>query len=180
MIIMVGRVSILKLIDLKVLEGRNIKGQEKLIYIYIGESERKRLYWLISDYEFICRQMNIEGTLKDAIYDECGGKAWLTYSNKELALFIIENLIDGVSADDLLNNAVSKRQRIWEYELLEECSKKGIDYFNVEDKIVVGKQLVSFRAKEPNCFLSFVKERLLPGGVAAFLCYFRYSKANVW
>lgn len=138
MIIMVGRVSILKLIDLKVLEGRNIKGEEKLIYIYIGESERKRLYWLISDYEFICRQMNIEGTLKDAIYDEYGGKAWLTYSNKELALFIIENLIDGVSADDLLNDAVSKRQRIWEYELLEECSKKGIDYFNVEDKIVVG------------------------------------------
>lgn len=138
MIIMVGRVSILKLIDLKVLEGRNIKGEEKLIYLYIGESERKRLYWLISDYEFICRQMNIEGTLKDAIYDECGGKAWLTYSNKELALFIIENLIDGVSADDLLNNAVSKRQRIWEYELLEECSKKGIDAFKVEDEVVVG------------------------------------------
>ncbi len=61
---MVGRVSDLKLKDLRVLEGRNIKGEENLIFIDIEESERKRLYWLISDYEFICRKMNIEGTLK--------------------------------------------------------------------------------------------------------------------
>lgn len=148
MIIMAGRVSILKLKDLKVLEGRNIKGAEKLIFIDIGESERKRLYWLISDYEFICRQMNIEGTLKDAIYDEFGGKAWLTYSNKELALFIIENLVDEVSADDLLNNAVSKRQRLWEYDLLEECSKKGIDAFKVEDEVVVGYGVNSKRISQ--------------------------------
>ncbi|MDZ5254901.1 Mur ligase family protein [Clostridium sp. LIBA-8841] len=140
--------SILKLKDLKVLEGRNIKGAEKLIFIDIGESERKRLYWLISDYEFICRQMNVEGTLKDAIYDEFGGKAWLTYSNKELALFIIENLVDEVSADDLLNNAVSKRQRLWEYHLLEECSKKGIDAFKVEDEVVVGYGVNSKRISQ--------------------------------
>lgn len=72
----------MKLKDLRVLEGRNIKGEENLIFIDIEESERKRLYWLISDYEFICRKMNIEGTLKEAIYNEFGGCAWLTYSNK--------------------------------------------------------------------------------------------------
>lgn len=150
MIIMVGRVSILKLKDLKILEGRNIKGEEKLIFINIDESERKRLYWLISDYEFICRQMNIEGTLKEVIYDEYGGKAWVTYSNKELALFIIENLIDGISADDLLNNAVSKKQRIWEYELLDECSKKGIDAFKVDDEVVIGYGINSKRISKEN------------------------------
>ncbi|EGT3615932.1 ligase [Clostridium perfringens] len=147
---MVGRVSILKLKDLKILEGRNIKGEEKLIFINIDESERKRLYWLISDYEFICRQMNIEGTLKEVIYDEYGGKAWVTYSNKELALFIIENLIDGISADDLLNNAVSKKQRIWEYELLDECSKKGIDAFKVDDEVVIGYGINSKRISKEN------------------------------
>ncbi|MDV5115454.1 hypothetical protein R2Q93_10870 [Clostridium perfringens] len=52
--------SDLKLKDLRVLEGRNIKGEENLIFIDIEESERKRLYWLISDYEFICRKMNME------------------------------------------------------------------------------------------------------------------------
>lgn len=103
---MVGRVSDLKLKDLRVLEGRNIKGEENLIFIDIEEAERKRLYWLISDYEFICRKMNMEGTLKEVIYNEFGGCAWLTYSNKELALFIIESLIEGVSADKLLNEAV--------------------------------------------------------------------------
>ncbi len=72
--------------------------------------------------------MNMEGTLKEVIYNEFGGCAWLTYSNKELALFIIESLIEGVSADKLLNEAVAKKQRIWEYNLLEECSKKKIDF----------------------------------------------------
>ncbi|MDK0586710.1 hypothetical protein P5E97_12995 [Clostridium perfringens] len=38
---MVGRVSDLKLKDLRVLEGRNIKGEENLIFIDIEESERK-------------------------------------------------------------------------------------------------------------------------------------------
>ena len=128
----------MKLKDLRVLEGRNIKGEENLIFIDIEEAERKRLYWLISDYEFICRKMNIEGTLKEAIYNEFGGCAWLTYSNKELALFIIESLIEGVSADKLLNEAVAKKQRIWEYNLLEECSKKKIDFFKEDDEIIVG------------------------------------------
>ncbi|EOU1683724.1 ligase [Clostridium perfringens] len=135
---MVGRVSNLKLKDLRVLEGRNIKGAENLIFIDIEEAERKRLYWLISDYEFICRKMNMEGTLKEAIYNEFGGCAWLTYSNKELALFIIESLIEGVSADKLLNEAVAKKQRIWDYNLLEECSKKKIDFFKEDDEIIVG------------------------------------------
>lgn len=138
----------MKLIDLKLLEGRNIKGEERLIYINIGEAERKKLYWLISDYEFICRQMNIEGTRRDVIYDEYGGKAWLTYLHKELALFIIENLIDGVNADDLLKEAVSKRGELWEYNLLHECSKKDIDFFVDEDSVVIGYGVNSKRINQ--------------------------------
>lgn len=128
----------MKLIDLKVLEGRNIKGEERLIYINIHESERKRLYWLINDYEFICRQMNIEGTLRDVTYNEFGGKAWLTYLHKELALFIIESLIEGISADDVLKKAVTKRSKFWEYELIYQCSKEGIEFFKDGDSIVIG------------------------------------------
>lgn len=142
---MVGRVNILKLKELKVLEGRNIKGEEKFIFVDIEESERKKLYWLISDYEFICRQMKIEGTLNEVIYNENGGVAWLKYSNKELALFIIENLIDGLSADELLNNAVAFKQRIWEYELLEECKKVGLDAFKDEKEVVIGYGINSKR-----------------------------------
>ncbi len=41
---MVGRVSDLKLKDLRALEGRNIKGEEKFIFIDIEESERKKDY----------------------------------------------------------------------------------------------------------------------------------------
>ncbi len=40
---MVGRVSDLKLKDLRVLEGRNIKEKENLIFIDIEESERKKI-----------------------------------------------------------------------------------------------------------------------------------------
>lgn len=134
---MVGRVNILKLIDLKVLEGRNIKGDGRLIYINIGESERKRLYWLINDYEFICRQMNIEGNLREVIYNEFGGEAWLTYLHKELSVFIIESLVSGMSADDLLNEAVSKREELWEYELIYKCNKEDIDFFKVKNNSVV-------------------------------------------
>lgn len=135
----------MKLKELKVLEGRNIKGEEKFIFVDIEESERKKLYWLISDYEFICRQMKIEGTLNEVIYNENGGVAWLKYSNKELALFIIENLIDGLSADELLNNAVAFKQRIWEYELLEECKKVGLDAFKDEKEVVIGYGINSKR-----------------------------------
>ena len=138
----------MKLIDLRILEGRNIKGEERLIYIKIGEAERKKLYWLVSDYEFICRQINIEGKLRDIIYDKYGGEAWLSYLHKELALFIIENLIKGVSADDLLKEAISIKRKLWEYNLIDECSRNDIDFFMDEDSVILGYGVNSKRINQ--------------------------------
>lgn len=114
-------------------EGCNLKGREPVIYLDIIESDKKMVFRLISDYEYICRHIGVKGTLKEVNYNSDGGNVWLTYKYKEIATYIIENLSNGKNIDVVIDNAFNLKQGKWDLNLIEKAEKMEVPIIKLED-----------------------------------------------
>lgn len=114
-------------------EGTNLKGKEPLIYLNIIEADRKKVFRLISDYEYICRHLGLRGTLKEVSYKCDGGEVWLTYQCKEVSIYIIENLVASKNIDFIINGGFNLKQSQWDLDLIEQVESMDLPIIKLED-----------------------------------------------
>ena len=123
----------MKINKMIVQEGTNLKGKEPVIYLDIMESDRKIVFRLISDYEYICRHIGLHGTLKEVNYRTDGGEVWLTYQCKEVSTYILENIALGKNIDVVIKDSFNLKQEQWDLELVEKADKMNLPIIKLED-----------------------------------------------
>lgn len=148
-------------------EGTNLKGNEPLIYLNIIEADRKMVFRLISDYEYICRHIGLRGTLKEVNYNNDGGDVWLTYQCKEVSTYILENLVFGKSIDIIINEAFNLKQEQWDLDLFDKAEKINLPIIKLENGNIqigygINSKIITKEQWEKNKDITIENDGLIP------------------
>lgn len=120
----------------RILEGTNLKGKSKLLYIKFINTEKKKISKLINDYEYICKYIGINGVLNEVNYDIDGGEVLITFEYKEVAEFIIESLIEGKKIEEIIKKSINIKNKIWEISLLSKADDMNIPVIKIDENSI--------------------------------------------
>lgn len=83
----------LKIASLKVYEGNNIKRKKRLIRVCLEGASDSEIKKYIKAYIRVCFLLNYEEKLIDAENTENLWNVWVTYTNEELSIYILSNIL---------------------------------------------------------------------------------------
>lgn len=123
----------------RILEGTNLKGKSKLLYIKFIDTEEKKISQLMNSYEYICKYIGIIGMFNEVNYNINGAEVFITYEYKEIAVFIIESLIEGKKTEEIIQISLNIKHNLWEISLLNKSGDMKIPVIKIdENSIQVG------------------------------------------
>lgn len=123
-------------IRVRLLEGRNLLGEDNAIYLSTNEDvNKKEILNIIRIYEKIEKKLNLNSIIE--ILGE--GKACIKNKNIKICNFIIKSIINKVDEDNILSEARWSIDSDWSKEIREIADNNNIPYImEDEDEIILG------------------------------------------